>query len=337
MKSRFRISLWLLISLVGVSLLAPSCGRRERRVLDNEPPPLVKPQGGEETLEIATWNIETFPLAGETTVDEVQRIIEGLDIDLFAVQEISDTVAFRELLDGLPEYNGLYSKDSYGDWYQKTGVIYKEGLISIENVGQIFTNDRDTFPRPPLEMSVVAQKGGERFDFRLLVLHLKAGPDSTDLKRRREAAKKLKAYLDSQIASSEEKDFVVAGDWNDQINDPPGENAFTVFIEDSLDYRFLTFPLAGDPHFASYPRYSSLIDHILISKDAIDEYRGGTTTTLRLDDEVVDYFQNVSDHRPVMAKFPVFIASPEESLNRKDLTSLTKTANSQSLTPLPKK
>lgn len=298
---RYRIFLFrfLLISLLAVNLLANSCGRREKK-----PALSVIPRGEEETLEIVTWNIENFPLAGQTTVEEVQQIIEGLDVDLFAIQEIGDTVAFRQLLGNLGEYEGLYSNDDYGDWYQKTGVIYKEGLISIENVGQIFTNDRDTFPRPPLQMSVVAQNNGEIFDFRLIVIHLKAYDSGFSL--RKAAAQKLKGYIDSQVASSAEKDFVVAGDWNDQIDDPPDSNAFTVFIEDSLDYRFLTFPLTGDLYFASYPRFSSLIDHILISRDAFDEYTGGKTTTLRLDDEMLNYFQEVSDHRPVMAKFPVF-------------------------------
>lgn len=296
---------YLLIPLLAVNLLANSCGRREKRLLD-EPPLSVTSRGEEETFEIITWNIENFPLAGQTTVREVQQIIESLDVDLFAVQEISDTVAFRQLLKGLEEYEGLYSNDDYGKWYQKTGVIYKEGLISIENVGQIFTNDSYTFPRPPLQMTVVAQNNGKVFDFRLIVIHLKAMGSSDDRERRREAAQKLKEYIDSQVASSAEKDFVVAGDWNDRIDDPQSENAFTVFIEDSLNYRFLTSSLTGDPHLASYPRYSSLIDHILISRDAFDEYRGGETTTLRLDDEMFNYLQQVSDHRPVMAKFPVF-------------------------------
>jgi len=297
---------YLLIPLLAVNLLANSCGRREKKPLD-ESPLAVIPRGEEETLEIVTWNIENFPLAGQTTVGEVRQIIEGLDVDLFAVQEISDTVAFRQLLRDLEEYEGLYSSDIYY-WggYQKTGVIYKEGLISIKNVGQIFTNDSYAFPRAPLEITVVAQNDGKMFDFRLIVIHLKAGADSVDLRRRREAAKKLKGYIDSQVVSSAERDFVVAGDWNDRIDDPQSENAFTVFIEDSLNYRFLTSPLTKDPHLASYPRYSSLIDHILISRDAFDEYRGGETTTLRLDDEMFNYLQQVSDHRPVMAKFPVF-------------------------------
>lgn len=296
---------YLLIPLLAVNLLASSCGRREKKPLDESPLALI-PRGEEETLEIVTWNIESFPLAGETTVRAVQQIIEGLDVDLFAVQEISDTVAFRELLDGLPEYDGLYSRDSYGDWYQKTGVIYKEGLVTIEDVGQLFTDDRNAFPRPPLEMTITAQKDGKIFDFSLIVIHIKAGTLSVDLSRRQRAAQKLKVYIDSQIASSDEKDFIVAGDWNDQINDPPEENAFTVFIEDSLNYLFLTRSLTKDPNFVSYPRYSSLIDHILISRDALEEYTGGETTTLRLDEEVYNYLQEVSDHRPVMAKFPVF-------------------------------
>ncbi len=293
---------YLLFPLLAANLLANSCGRREKK-----PALSVIPRGEEETLEIVTWNIKNFPLAGQATVGEVRQIIMGLDVDLFAIQEISDTMAFQQLLRDLEEYDGLYSSDIYY-WggYQKTGVIYKEGLISIENVGQIFTNDRNAFPRPPLEMTVVAQKDGKIFDFRLIVIHLKAGTDSVDLSRRQEAAQKLKGYIDSQVASSAEKDFVVAGDWNDRIDDPSGENAFTVFIEDSLNYRFLTSPLTKNPHLASYPRYSSLIDHILISRDAFDEYTGGKTTTLRIDDEMLNYLQEVSDHRPVMAKFPVF-------------------------------
>jgi endonuclease/exonuclease/phosphatase family metal-dependent hydrolase len=296
---------YLLIPVLGVNLLASSCGRREKKLLD-ESPLAVIPRGQEETLEIVTWNIENFPLAGETTVRAVRQIIESLNVDLFAVQEISDTAAFRQLLIDLEEYEGLYSADDYGEWYQKSGVIYREGLITIEDVGQIFINDSYAFPRPPLEMTVVAQKDGKMFDFRLIVIHLKAGADSDDLRRRREAAEKLKEYIDSQVASSAEKDFVVAGDWNDRIDDPQSGNAFTVFIEDSLNYLFLTRSLTEDPNFVSYPLYSSLIDHILISRNALEEYMGGETTTLRLDEEVYNYLQEVSDHRPVMAKFPVF-------------------------------
>jgi hypothetical protein len=48
-----------------------------------------------------------------------------------------------------------------------------------------------------------------------------------------------------------------------------------------------------------------LIDHILVTVDALGEYEGGWTETLRLDTEVLYYSYYVSDHRPVMSQFPV--------------------------------
>ncbi|HBE11943.1 MAG TPA: hypothetical protein DCY76_05855, partial [Flavobacteriales bacterium] len=46
------------------------------------------------TLDIATWNIEWFPKNGNATIERVQTIIQNLDIDLWAIQEIDDTTAF---------------------------------------------------------------------------------------------------------------------------------------------------------------------------------------------------------------------------------------------------
>jgi hypothetical protein len=108
------------------------------------------------------------------------------------------------------------------------------------------------------------------------------------------------------VAANTEKDYLVAGDWNDEIDDPSQANAFSVFVEDTLNYRFLTTPLVGQSTAASFPRYGTLIDHILVSQDAFAEYQGGLTKTLRLDDELANYISEVSDHRPVMATFPVF-------------------------------
>ena len=132
------------------------------------------------------------------------------------------------------------------------------------------------------------------------------GAPEEDQDRRLEAVEKLKNYLDDEIASSSEKDYIVAGDWNDELDDPAGSNVFLAFLQDPTDYQFLTASLVGKQQDASYPRYGSLIDHILISQDAFAEYEAGYTETLRLDEEVDGYSIEVSDHRPVMAVFPVF-------------------------------
>jgi len=286
--------------------LASGCGQHKLTSTEPIEPGIVQPQGLATTFEVTTWNIENFPLKS-STVELVSKIIAALDIDLYAIQEIEDTTAFRDLLDRLPEYDGLFSWDEYywGE-YQKTGIIYKRSVVSVSQTRQLFEGDWDAFPRPPLETHVVAEQNGHRFDFVLIVMHLKAGNDGDDLDRRRQAAQKLKDYLDAQVAAYVENDYIVAGDWNDEIDDPPDANAFSVFLDDSLDYRFLTSSLAGKFSSASYPRYVTLIDHILISQDVVAEYQGGQTKTLRLDDEVSNYLADISDHRPVMAVFPVF-------------------------------
>jgi len=296
--------LYFKLILLIIILLGIRCGDRRQTSVEPTPPSYVTPRGQESTFELVTWNLEYFPQTSNT-VEEVARIVEALDVDLFAIQEINDTTAFRNLLSRLPEYDGRFSDDIYSWGYLKTGLLYKRSLISVSQVRQIFEDDWYAFTRPPLFAHVAAQVAGERFDFNLIVLHLKAGSDADDQDRRFEAVQSLKAYLDDQIAAGEEKDYIVAGDWNDELDDPSGSNVFMAFLEDLENYRFLTASLAGKQQAASYPRYGSLIDHILISQDAFSEYGAGYTETLRLDEEVDGYDITISDHRPVMAVFPV--------------------------------
>jgi exonuclease III len=294
------------LALCLVIFLASGCG--EHRITGTtEPPPssYVQPQGRGNAFDLATWNLEYFPLTA-STVDEVAKIIAALDIDCYAIQEINDTTAFGELLRSLPEYDGLCSWDDYSWGYLKTGIIYKRSVVSVSQTRQIFEDDWYAFTRPPLEAHILAHYGSYRFDFVLIVMHLKAGTNAEDRDRREEAIQKLNEYLGQQVADNSEKDYIVAGDWNDELDAPQGENVFTVLLDHPESYRFLTAPLAGQFDAASYPRYGNLIDHILITQDAFAEYEGGYAKTLRLDDEISNYLDTISDHRPVMASFPVF-------------------------------
>lgn len=266
--------------------------------------------GSENTLEIVSWNIENFPKAGNQTVRDVVEIIRDLDIDLITMVEVADTVKFRALLDSLPNYGGTYSPDVYGGGsYQKTAVFYRKDFIQVSQKKSLFTGDSYSFPRPPLQVRVSAQKNNKSFDFTLIVLHLKASGGSENEARRRSAIQKLKNYLDMEIASATDKDFIVTGDWNDVLTDPPASNVFSPFLQDSLDYQFLTAQIAQDPvNNATYikPPYISVIDQILVSVDVLPEYDAGSTQVIKIDNSFSAYINEVSDHRPVAAVFPVF-------------------------------
>ena len=265
----------------------------------------IVPRGTDTTLEVASWNIQNFPRQGEASVDKVRAVMARLDLDIYAIQEVEDTLAFIRLVNGLSGYSGMYSDDDYGNFYMKTGIVYKTSVVTVHDRRSLFRYN-DSVTRPPMELTVTASHNGRTFDFKLIVLHLKAGGSSGDQAERRATCRLLKDHIDDELRGGGELDYIVAGDWNDKLDDPPYYNVFQEFLDDSLDYRFLTWPLRGSSAHGSHIGSGSLIDHIMVTSDALVEYGSGTTVTLRLDDELANYEQLISDHRPVLAWFPVF-------------------------------
>ena len=67
--------------------------------------------GTDSTFEILTWNIEWFPKNGQITVDYVTQIIQALEIDVLAIQEVDDTDMFDQMLENLTDlvrWPGIY-------------------------------------------------------------------------------------------------------------------------------------------------------------------------------------------------------------------------------------
>ena len=53
--------------------------------------------GDDNSLDVATWNIEWFPKNNQITIDYVTEIINLLDLDILAIQEVDDTVSYTHL------------------------------------------------------------------------------------------------------------------------------------------------------------------------------------------------------------------------------------------------
>ncbi len=262
--------------------------------------------GTDQTFEIATWNIQNFPKAGENTLKLLAEIIQSLEIDVYAVQEIQDTLAFRQLMDRLPDYDGIYSADTYSSWYQKTGVIYKKQQVTLAGRKQLYWNDRFSFPRSPLQVYVSVDFGTVDFDFYLIVLHLKAFSGAENEDRRRSAVQKLKKYVENQIAAGADPDFILAGDWNDELTDEDLHNVFLPFLNNPEQFIFLTLPLAKNGEVSYYVgNYRSLIDHILITTSIQQNHPNIETQIIKLDQLLSNYYRYVSDHRPVAARIPI--------------------------------
>jgi endonuclease/exonuclease/phosphatase family metal-dependent hydrolase len=123
--------------------------------------------------------------------------------------------------------------------------------------------------------------------------------------RRKEASKMLHAYIDNET-KKDYSNFIVLGDWNDDLKDEEGEHCFEPFLNDSRFF-FPTADITHDISQASYPKepYVSFLDHILISKSLIpnssydirtipiDKYMGSFSI----------YEEYISDHMPVLLSF----------------------------------
>lgn len=276
----------------------PDAGPPDTGAPDTGAPDAPPASGGEVTL--ATWNLELFPKTSESAVD-VPAILDGLALDLIGVEEIADPAAFAAMVAAMPDHAGVLAQDS-PDAFQRNGILYRPSRVTLSELETLFPNDWYAFPRPPIKAHVTVNGTTPPFDFDFVVVHLKAYFDAESEDRRRKACIALDAWVRGRIANGADPDVVIVGDWNDRLGDEPEHNVFQVFLDAPDDYHFLTFPLftAGETSYIPYP---SLIDHILVTSDALAEYGTGSTYVIPLETTVPDYQANVSDHRPVVSRF----------------------------------
>jgi endonuclease/exonuclease/phosphatase family metal-dependent hydrolase len=264
--------------------------------------------GTDTSLEIITWNIERFPKNGQTTIDNVIAIIEALDVDILAIQEVDDINSFNQIVSSLNAYEGYLESE----FFAGLAYIYKPDVIEINDIYEIYTTSEywSYFPRSPMVMDFNYKN--ERF----LVInnHFKCCgdgeldlSDSSDEETRRYYANDLlKEYIDTNFPDDK---VILLGDLNDLLSDDSQNNVFQVFLNDPDNYLFADLDIAsGDSANWSFPSWPSHLDHILITNELIDEFENEESDiqTINIDEYLSggwsEYDQNVSDHRPVALK-----------------------------------
>ena len=283
--------------------------------------------GTDSTFEILTWNIEWFPKNGQTTADYVTAIIQTLDVDVLAIQEVDDTDMFDQMLQNLTDYEGYYESA----WFAGLAYIYKTDVIEINDIYEIYTTAPywSPFPRSPMVMDMTYL--GEN----ILIInnHFKCcgdgyldldDPDDEET-RRYLASNLLKEYIDTNFSNN---NVIVLGDLNDILTDDTENNVFQMILNDSENYLFADMEIAtGNSSEWSYPWWPSHIDHILITNELFDEFENERSKiqTIKIE-EFMDggfdeYYENISDHRPVALKLE-FISLSEGDVNEDGVTDI---------------
>lgn len=256
-----------------------------------------------ETLEVVTWNLRFFPQNGVEEVNRLILMLDSLNADIVCLQEIYQMNQMVRVASALPQYDLIQSIRTD---YLMLGILYKPDLLMPLDTTELFPDESYNFAgRFPLQVKFAAQADSLAYHFTVINMHLKAMGDASSIQRRQNATTLLHDYLMNVITTTEDTNFVVVGDWNDDLSTTSGATSFTAFMNDTENFWFTTWDLAWaeTDENDSYPGWPSFLDHILITKALFDENQTATTRTLRLDDYLSDYFSLVSDHRPVMYRF----------------------------------
>ena len=258
-------------------------------------------KGKDNTLEIATWNIEHFPKSANTSI-EVQSIISYSDYDIWGVEEIEDINSLKTIVNLDDRYSVLLDADiSSGvnrDYH--LAYVYRNDKVELLDK-QLLPFSSSSFPRKPLMAKFKWKKDGSIFY--VIDLHLKCCSGSSNEDRRREASRVLKNYIDTNLPNDK---VIVIGDYNDVIY-TYSQSEFQNILDDSQNYKFADMSLATsscpqcDFSYPSWRPYGSHIDHILITNELFNSF--SSVEVITLDKCSSKYDDEVSDHRPVVTFF----------------------------------
>lgn len=299
----------------------------------------------DKTFDVVTWNIEWFgdeansPAAGNPLSDAIQKdsvkaILQTLNADVYAVEEISDDVLFAQMVSEMPGYSYVlsdavsYPNDTSGT-QQKLGFIYNTSTVNVvetkpllKTIHPYYNGGDDSaladYPdtdktrfyasgRLPFLMTADVTIGGVSKQFNIVALHSRANSSTGAQSRydmRKYDVEVLKDSLDAQYADA---NLIVLGDYNDDVDVTVADDVastvstFDAFVQDTSNYNILTSILsAGD--YRSYVLRENMIDHIMVSNEVSPIYIE-ESVSVGYEFYSTDYIRTSSDHFPVSARF----------------------------------
>jgi exonuclease III len=264
--------------------------------------------GTDSTFDVVTWNIENYPKHDPETSDLLRTLLPAMQVEAIAVQEVSNISAFYSLVNSLQGWS--YKISGSGD--TQTAILYKNTSIEVDSTAVLFMGMSNPFPRPPLLVKLHWQ-GREII---LISLHLKAYGDNNidesdsydEEVRRRYACQLMDQYISTY---QHDRKVIIVGDYNDQIQESQSSNVFLSFINKPEEYEFADMSIAQNLNSqnCSYPKYTSHLDHILITNELFPAFANGGhyIRTIQAERYIAggwtNYYKYISDHRPVAARF----------------------------------
>ena len=262
--------------------------------------------GSSQSLDVMTWNVQTYPKHNQTNSYLID-IINQINIDIIAFQEIEGQDDFNDLIDQL-DGNWVGYRSDPGSTYGELAYAINLNEIVINNIYNILSGDAYYFAyREPYVVEFTHQG----IDYVIINNHFKCcGDDYLNLDntsdeeyRRLIASQLLEEYIDENLGSER---VIVLGDLNDSLTDNQSNNVFWGFLN-SDNFLFADYDIAYGPSSEwSYPTWPSHIDHIIITDELFSDFENSEVLTFKVDDYLSggwnSYENYMSDHRPVFMR-----------------------------------
>tara|TARA_B100001123_G_C15279093_1_gene1013318 strand:- start:899 stop:1933 length:1035 start_codon:yes stop_codon:yes gene_type:complete len=263
--------------------------------------------GSDQSLDFMTWNVEQYPKHSSTN-SYMQEIINQIEIDIIAFQEIESSSSFNTLINQLDgDWVGYRSggNSSYGE----LAYAINTEEINVLNIFTILNQEAYYFGyREPYVLRFLYQND----EYIMINNHFKCCGDgnldysdsSDEEYRRLISSQLLQEYVENNY---DDERVIILGDLNDMISDNSSDNVFSGFL-DSNNFEFADYDIAFGPssHW-SYPTWPSHLDHIIITNELYSNYQSTNVLTFEIDDYLSGgwnlYENYISDHRPVFMKY----------------------------------
>lgn len=269
-------------------------------------------EGNDKFVDIINWNIKFFSAKNRLQAENVKRIMQELNADIFVLQEIEpgSLEPVAEFLNdiGAGAYKAAYGTTG-GD--QLVAFLYDtEWVKAARNFEELFagknlraSDGKEVFPRLPLHTIFSAKTSSEPLDFHLVGVHLKSKRGG-GTPQREAAAKHLAQWF---VESTTDEDVIILGDWNNTVEAADWKPFHE--LENSSKAVFSAWNVGNEASHLSKSGRSSRIDLVLTSPAMRKASSTEKATVIRWSDFSKDsaylsrMIDTVSDHLPVLTRF----------------------------------
>jgi endonuclease/exonuclease/phosphatase family metal-dependent hydrolase len=303
-----------------------------------------------DTFDVVTYNLEFFgsdvkgtdnvefgPTDDALQIENVAKVMNKLNADVYVVQEVSDDPSIDELIKQININGKTFDKTISTSWSysfnaadpnfppQKLVVLYNTQTTTVKKTRVMFKklydevrantvtlsgypggNDDSFFSsgRLPYLVQIETNIGGVTKEINLIDLHARAnsGSDISKYNMRKYDAQLLKDSLDVHYPNS---NLIILGDYNDDVKASvvtPNPSSYEAFVTDTSNYNALTLGISQAGAY-SFLSSGGFLDHIIISNELTDEYIPNSIAVYDPRTDIANYTTTTSDHGPVIARF----------------------------------